>query len=192
MKKIKNLFFKIISLPTRMLFMIKHYSIGKNVQINGNVSVCGTGFVTLENGVVINSSHRANPSGGVKSTFFVLKDARLQIGRNTGISNTTICCTNEVKIGNYVTIGADCYIYDTDFHPLDYKDRRDKTANIKTKSIVIEDDAFIGAHTIILKGSYIGKRSIIGAGSVVSGYIPSDEVWVGNPCRFVRKIDARE
>ena len=34
--------------------------------------------------------------------------------------------------------------------------------------VVIKDGAFIGAHTIVLKGVTIGERSIVGAGSVVS------------------------
>ena len=56
--------------------------------------------------------------------------------------------------------GAGCKIYDTDFHPLEAKWRYgmclDNT-RAKSKQIIIEDGAFIGAHSIILKGSHIGK-----------------------------------
>ena len=57
----------------------------------------------------------------------------------------------------------------------------------KTSPIVIEDDVFIGANSIICKGVHIGARSIIAAGSVVVKDIPRDEVWGGNPARFIRK-----
>lgn len=36
----------------------------------------------------------------------------------------------------------------------------------------------------------IGDRSIIAAGSVVVNSIPNDEIWDGNPARFIRKINA--
>ncbi len=54
-------------------------------------------------------------------------------------------------------------------------------------SVLIKKNAFIGAHTIILKGVTVGERSIIGAGSVVTKSIPDDEVWAGNPAKRIRK-----
>nr|WP_285890903.1 DapH/DapD/GlmU-related protein [Mesobacillus maritimus] len=55
--------------------------------------------------------------------------------------------------------------------------------------VVIEDGVFIGGGSFILKGSHIGKDSIIGAGSVVSGRVPPNEVWAGNPAKFIRYVD---
>ncbi len=52
----------------------------------------------------------------------------------------------------------------------------------------IEDNVFIGANCIILKGVKIGDRSIIGAGSVVTKNVPSDQIWAGNPAKFIREI----
>lgn len=51
----------------------------------------------------------------------------------------------------------------------------------------IGNDVFIGAHTIITKNVTIGDNVLIGAGSVVTKDIPSNEVWAGNPARFIRK-----
>ena len=64
------------------------------------------------------------------------------------------------------------------------------TSNEGTKSppIVIEDDVWVGAHSIILKGVTIGARSIIGAGSVVTKSIPADCVAAGNPCRVIKNL----
>lgn len=56
----------------------------------------------------------------------------------------------------------------------------------------IGDDAFVGAHSILLKGTKIGERSIIGAGSVVSEEIPSDKARAGNMARFIRKVKDRD
>ena len=55
--------------------------------------------------------------------------------------------------------------------------------------VVIKDGAFIGAHTIVLKGVTIGERSIVGAGSVVTRSIPDYEIWAGNPAKFIKKVE---
>jgi acetyltransferase-like isoleucine patch superfamily enzyme len=81
---------------------------------------------------------------------------------------------------------------DTDAHQIDYLARRrgrgDKTSIIKSAPISIEEDVWIGANCIILKGVTIGARSIIGAGSVVTKSIPSDCIAAGNPCIIIRQI----
>lgn len=115
----------------------------------------------------------------------------LSIGDNSAISNTAITVAESVNIGRNVFIGAGCKIYDTDFHPIEAEFRFGDTVDItrtKTKRIIIEDGAFIGGHSIILKGSHIGENSVIGAGSVVAGNIPANEIWAGNPARFMKKI----
>jgi maltose O-acetyltransferase len=53
---------------------------------------------------------------------------------------------------------------------------------------VIEDDVWIGANAIILKGVTIGARSIVGAGAVVSRDVPPDCVVAGNPARVVKEL----
>lgn len=128
---------------------------------------------------------------GLPTLIKVADGATLSIGNNTGISNTSIHCYQEVTIGNYVNIGGGVKIFDTDFHSLDWQDRhyRDKDiANKKTSPIHIGNYVFIGTRSIICKGITIGDRSIIAAGSVVVKDIPSDEVWGGNPAIFIKHI----
>lgn len=59
--------------------------------------------------------------------------------------------------------------------------------------IVIGDDVVIGAHSIVVARSNatlrIGNQSTLGAGSVLVGDIPANEVWAGNPAR---KISSRK
>lgn len=64
----------------------------------------------------------------------------------------------------------------------------DAAGHIKHASIKIEDDAFIGARSIITKGVTIGARSVVAAGSVVVCDIPSDEIWGGNPAKFIKRL----
>ena len=42
---------------------------------------------------------------------------------------------------------------------------------------------------ITLKGVAIGENSIIGAGSVVTRSIPKNQIWAGNPAKFIRVIN---
>ena len=46
----------------------------------------------------------------------------------------------------------------------------------------------IGAGAVILGGVTIGENALIGAGSVVTKNIPANELWLGNPAKFIRKI----
>ncbi len=56
--------------------------------------------------------------------------------------------------------------------------------------VVIEDDAEIGTGAILLgnetDGLRIGRRSIVGAGSVVTKSIPPNQIWAGCPAKFLR------
>lgn len=58
----------------------------------------------------------------------------------------------------------------------------------KMAKVTIEHDAFIGAGCIILKGVTIGACSIVGAGSVVTKNVPANQIWAGNPAKFIRNI----
>lgn len=65
---------------------------------------------------------------------------------------------------------------------------KDDLKHRKCAPVVIGDNVFIGAKCIILKGVTIGENSIVGAGSVVTKSIPANEIWAGNPAKFIRKI----
>jgi maltose O-acetyltransferase len=52
--------------------------------------------------------------------------------------------------------------------------------------IVIEDDVWIGAHSVILPGVQIGKGAVVGAGSVVTKNVPSRSIVCGAPARIVK------
>jgi acetyltransferase-like isoleucine patch superfamily enzyme len=158
--------------------------------IKGRIRLYGEGDFVMGQGVRFNCSLDSNFVGLYKTcTIAVLGQARLEIGDHSGFSGVSIYCSEHIKIGKYVNCGGNVCIWDTDFHPLNYAERRVHTVGkIAAAPIIIGDDAFIGANSIVLKGVHIGDRSIIGAGSVVSKNIPPDEIWAGNPVKFIRKI----
>ena len=139
--------------------------------------------------VCINSGWVYNPIGGQERTVLMtVAEGEMIIGNKVGISNSTLIAREYVEIQDNVKIGGSCKIYDNDFHSLDYSNRQKKIdINIKSAPVVIKKGAFIGAHSIILKGVTIGEQSIIGAGSVVTKSVPAGEVWGGNPARYIRK-----
>ncbi len=57
-----------------------------------------------------------------------------------------------------------------------------------TGDIIIGKNVRIGAHSVLLPGTTIGDGSSIGASSVVTGEVPPNSVFVGNPARFVKNI----
>lgn len=118
------------------------------------------------------------------------KKGTLTIGNNTGINSSSISCYNSINIGNNVNIGGGTRIYDTDFHPIDWKLRMHSTSadDTKTAPVVIEDNVFIGTGCIIGKGRRIGARSVIAAGSVVVKDIPADCIAGGNPCKVIKYL----
>jgi acetyltransferase-like isoleucine patch superfamily enzyme len=56
------------------------------------------------------------------------------------------------------------------------------------KRVIIEDNCFIGYHSIVLMGVTIGKGSIVGAGAVVTKDVPPNSVVAGNPARVICSV----
>ena len=152
---------------------------------DGSEIVLGDNFA-MNNGMINNMIGYGNPC------VLRCRKGNISIGENSGMSQATLIAFGaDISIGKNVKMGGGVKIYTTDFHSLDYLDRRDEEQdcqNRKHKSVVIGDDCFIGAGAMILKGVTIGARSVIGAGAVVTKSIPSDEVWAGNPAKFIKKL----
>lgn len=113
-------------------------------------------------------------------------NGEIDLGKYILISpGTSIRSAKKIIIGESTMIASDVTITDSDWHGI--YDRTDYVAT--PKEVVIEDNVWIGEKSIILKGSSIGKNSIIGAGSVVNGVVPENVVFAGNPAREVKKLD---
>jgi acetyltransferase-like isoleucine patch superfamily enzyme len=158
--------------------------------IKGVVWIDNKGVIKIGKKFRGNSGENYNPIGGdTKLRLIALANARITIGDNCSISNSTIIARENVNIGNHVFIGGGCKIWDNDFHSLHSIERESvKDFGIGTLPIQIGNHVFIGGSSIILKGVNIGDYSIVGAGSVVRRSIPSFEIWAGNPAVFVKKV----
>ncbi len=117
--------------------------------------------------------------------------------------NTRVWSAGEIRIGNRVLIAHNCSLFDSDTHPMSAQARHQHFVNIITTGhplsinlreshIFIEDDAWIGAHSIVLKGITIGRGAVVGAGSVVTKDVAPWTVVAGNPARVIREIPENE
>lgn len=175
----------------RIWLLYPHVTIGKNIKIGGKLIfiVHRLAQVKIGDNVSFYSHTRYNMAGISKPvSICVTANSLLSIGTNSGFSGTSIFCNTKIVIGDNCNFGVNTNIWDTDFHPLDYKARRESPTGMVNKPINIGNDVFVGGNSIILKGVNIGDKAIIGAGSVVTKNIPENEVWGGNPAKFIKSI----
>lgn len=175
----------------RWFFKAKGAKIGKNFNVLGSVSIVGPGKISVGDDFCMTNGCEINPiSSNLNGAFYTdSPDATITIGNNVGMSSTRMWIHDSLTIGNNVKFGGGVLLIDTDCHPLDYTIRRTSNEGTISSPIIIEDDVWVGAQSIILKGVTIGARSIIGAGSVVTKNIPADCIAAGNPCKVIRMIN---
>jgi acetyltransferase-like isoleucine patch superfamily enzyme len=137
---------------------------------------------------MVNNPRYATLGRSNRCKIVVYAGAKLIIGDNVGMSNSTIIATQSVNIGNNILIGGGVTIVDSDFHsfnPAHWHTSLDES-NMKMGPVIISNNVFIGMDSIILKGVTIGNNVIVAAGSVVSSNIPDNEIWGGNPAKFIK------
>lgn len=134
--------------------------------------------------------------GGMGRDIWIEPPFHMAYGTNVHIGdyfyanfNLVIVDDIDVYIGNNVMIAPNVTITPTG-HPVDPELRR--PGNQFSIPVRIGNDVWIGSNAVILPGVTIGDNSVIGAGSVVTHDIPTNVVAVGNPCRVLREISARD
>ena len=100
-----------------------------------------------------------------------------EIGENSMIDMGTI-------IGSKAKIGASCHI-----------GANSVIAGVlepeSIKEVIIEDNVFIGANSVVLEGIKIGHNSIIGAMTLVNKDIPPNSLVVGVPCKIIGLVNEK-
>jgi acetyltransferase-like isoleucine patch superfamily enzyme len=130
-------------------------------------------------------------------------DSEICIGNNVFIGGGTIVdCATRITIEDDVLISFSGLLVDSNSHSQSYSIRKHDLAAWKkgkkdwstpsSAPIRISKGAWLGAHSIILKGVVIGEGAIVGAGAVVTADVPPWTVVAGNPARIVRKLAENE
>lgn len=152
------LFFRKVNNKLVSLYQLSQIPHGKNCEIRGGGSSF-QGNITFGDHVVV----------GTNSNF-MSTGAKITIGNSVLFGPHVFIIT-----GNYQVNQIGKYIIDVE-----------KKTERCDADVVIEDDVWIGAGTIILKGVRIGRGSVIGAGSIVTEDTQPYSINAGNPCRKIR------
>lgn len=113
---------------------------------------------------------------------------KIEIEEGVCMSGCTIYSMDSIFVGKNTDIGSGCKIIDNDFHPLPYSERfpDEQLDKVGKRPIKIGEGCFIGANSIVLKGTTLGNNVVVGAGSVVSGSFPDNVIIAGNPARIIK------
>jgi len=115
-------------------------------------------------------------------------DGIIKIGDNVDIGKDTIIYSTAenggVYIGDNTVIAANNYIIDMD-HGTKIDELISKQPN-SVEKVIIGKDCWLAANVTVLKGSIIGDGAIIGAKSLVKGYVEPNSIVVGVPCKKIK------
>jgi virginiamycin A acetyltransferase len=140
--------------------------------------------IVIGDHVVIDSFVKIKPAGGVGD---------LVIGDHSVINPGVVIYTgNGITMGKYVMIAANCV-----FSPTSHEFLARDTVIMKQGSIapsgllgdrsgiVIGDDVWIGANSVVLEGAEIGNGAVISAGSIVKGRLEEYGIFTGSPLKCI-------
>ena len=115
------------------------------------------------------------------------KDAKIIFGNHISINNNfSAVSEKQITIKDYVLIGANCKISDSNFHDLN-PEKRNQT-DPDPQDVTIGKNVFIGNDVTILKGVTIGENSVVGSNSVVTNSFPDDVVIAGIPAKVIGQV----
>ena len=151
---------------------------GNNVCISKNVNV-----IVKDNGIIEFGDKLA-----------ILDNVHIEVGPNASIilsketfinKDCKIVSMQKIKIGENVAIGPNVMFFDHD-HVVK-KDTKQDWSKFKSEKILIQDNVWIGANSIILKKAYVGHNSIIAAGSIINKKIAENSL-----CYNKRELECKK
>jgi virginiamycin A acetyltransferase len=136
--------------------------------------------VIIKSGTMVDSFVKIKFAGGLGDVI---------IGENCYInSGTVIYSGNGVTLGKGVLIAANCTLAAAN-HEYRFIDKTILGGGFTPSKggIVIEDDVWVGANSVVLDGSIIRRGAVVGAGSLVREELEEYGIYVGNPLRYIGK-----
>jgi acetyltransferase-like isoleucine patch superfamily enzyme len=168
------------------------FSIHHSVQLKNEKQISIGYNVFIGKDTILNGRSKIYPYGIIlgESTYlkgFSFLDAyggKIEFKGSSNLSQfSLIAGQGGITIGKYVIFGSHCILLSSNhiFNDLElpYMFQGDILG-----PVVIEDNVWIGAGSIILPGTTIGRNSVVGAGSIVNKDVPSN-------CLFVNKAEGR-
>lgn len=181
---------KLASRYLRHLLFNNFYHLGKRVSFGESVVIDNAQSISLGDRVYLEKNVTLKFLEEFAAAGF--KKPNLKIDEGVSVSaGTIIAAAKFIHIKKNAMIGPYCFIGDHDHEyrntavPIRYQ------GYVNVDDIVIEEGAWIGAHTTICSGVTIGKNSVVGANSLVLNDIPPFSLAVGSPAKVVKRFNAR-
>jgi acetyltransferase-like isoleucine patch superfamily enzyme len=110
--------------------------------------------------------------------------ARIELGRQVFVGfNSEFDISEGLRIGDSVLIAPGCFI--TDHNHRHSACMTIASQGCEAKSVLIEDDVWLGAHVVVLPGVTIGRGAIVAAGAVVTQDVVPMSIVAGVPARLI-------
>jgi len=136
-------------------------------------------------GILRELFRRGGESVWMQPPFFCDYGSNILLGERVYFNfNCVVLDVCRVVVGDYTLFGPAVQIY-TATHPMNADLRRRQEFG---KPVEVGSDVWVGGGAVLCPGVKVGSKSVIGAGSVVTGDIPDGVFAAGNPCRVVREI----
>ena len=109
---------------------------------------------------------------------------KIEVGDKTFLgTDVEFNVQGKVVIGSQCLVGAGCRFVDHDHGIEAHTSMGDQPC--ETSPITLQDDVWLGANVVVLKGVTVCAGAVVGAGAVVRENMPSGEIWAGVPARKI-------
>lgn len=142
---------------------------------NDKPKVVGEQFIVNSRSIVALNLKKLGSSPTVTNAIIVYPD-KISLGNNVALNyHVWLNGAGGIEIGDDVIIGPYTVIHSAN-HNFQRTDVPIRTQGHTYKKVIIEDDVWIGAHSLILPGSHIEKGCVIGAGAIITKKIPQNSI----------------
>jgi acetyltransferase-like isoleucine patch superfamily enzyme len=132
-------------------------------------------------------------SGIYHGTFFDLgPDGEVEIGNYCTLVGAIISTNSRIVIGDFAFLAHEVVLADLFAATPRAAETSEigKTSSARPALIVVGENSWIGARTVLLPGARLGEGVIVGAAAVVDFEVPSGSIVAGNPARIVGRVPA--
>lgn len=106
-----------------------------------------------------------------------------------GIRPIVMAAHSDIQIGSHVMFGPEVIVIGGGHNmtvPGRFMKQVEEKRGDEDLGVIIEDDVWIGARAVILRGARVGRGAVVAAGAVVTKSVPPYAIVAGNPAKVVR------